>query len=99
MHFAEVSVEEAHAILREREKAIRDIREAAGGASPGPVKICIGEDTFEAIDDSGEIVSTNEPGGHARAEETRHAKVTVDGQVFEFDVGIRRGDLRPNGVG
>ena len=91
VRFAEVSVEKAHAILREREKALQDIREAAGGAEPGPVKICIGEDIFEAIDDSGQIVSTSETGGHASAEEMRHARVTVDGRVFEFDVGIQRG--------
>lgn len=92
VRFAEVSVEEAHDVLREREKALRDIKEAAGGAERGPVGISVGGDIFEVIDDSGQIVSTTELDEHAGVEETRHATVTVDGHLFEFDVGIQHGD-------
>ena len=90
IRFAAVSVEEAHAILREREQVLRDIKKAVRGAET--VNIQIDGDAFEAVDDSGRLVSAPAVEGTVERKATRHARVTMDGHTFEFDVEVRRAD-------
>ena len=92
VRFAAVSVEEAHAILREREQVLRDISKAVQGADSEAVSIRIDGDAFEAVDDSGRLVSAPAVEGTVESGATRHARVTVDGQTFEFDVEVQRAD-------
>ncbi len=92
VRFAAVSVEEAHAILREREQVLRDLKKAARGADAETVSIRIDGDAFEAVDDSGRLVSAPAVEGTVESKATRHARVTMDGHTFEFDVEVRRAD-------
>ncbi len=92
IRFAAVSVEEAHAIFRERERVLRDIEKAVRGADAEPVSIRIDGDVFEAVDDTGRLVSAPAVEGTVTSEATRHARVTVDGRTFEFDVEVQRAD-------
>ena len=92
IRFAAVSVDEAHAILREREQVLRDIKKAVRGADAEAVRIRIEGDAFEAVDDSGRLVAAPAVEGTPGAEATRHAKVTVDGHTFEFDVEVQRAE-------
>ncbi len=92
VRFAAVSVEEAHAVLREREQVLRDIKKAVRGADAEAVSIRIDGDAFEAVDDSGRLVCAPAVEGTVETEATRHARVTMDGHTFEFDVEVRRAD-------
>jgi allophanate hydrolase subunit 2 len=92
IRFAAVSVEEAHAIFREREQVLRDIKKAVRGAEAQALSIRIDGDAFEAVDDSGRLVSAPAVEGTVESEATRHARVTVDGRTFEFDVKVQRAD-------
>ncbi len=92
IRFAAVSVEEAHAILREREQVLRDIKKAVRGSDAEIVSIRIEGDAFEAVDESGRLVSAPAVEGTVENDATRRARVTVDGHTFEFDVEVQRAD-------
>ena len=86
--FSAVSVEEAHAILRQRRKILRDIKRAAG-ADTG-LSIVVDGEPIEVADETGRTMARTEPPGEESSSAAGRAKVTIDGRTYEFDVEVRR---------
>ena len=87
--FAAISVEEAHAALREKESILRDIGRAGAAVR---LSISVAGQAFEAMDESGQLLATSEHVGHADGAATHRARATVGDQTYEFDVTVREVD-------
>ena len=87
--FKAVTVEEAHVILRQREALLDDIRKGARAGSVGKLSIVVDGEEIEAVDESGQVIALSDPGAQGDSGATHHARATVDGRTFEFDVNVR----------
>jgi antagonist of KipI len=86
--FSAVSVDEAHAILRQRRGILRDIRKVAG--VDAGLSIVVDGELFEVTDEAGKTMAWTEPPGEESSTAAGSAKATVDGRTYEFDVEVRR---------
>ena len=93
--FRAVTVDEAQAVLREREAVLADIRRAVVAAAPRELSILVEGEAFEVLDESGARIASADSAVDGRDGRTGHAKATIGGHTYEFDVNVRRG--RPEG--
>ena len=85
--FKAVTLEEAHAVLREREEALRSIVEAG---STGGISVVVEGQAFEVVDDAGHGIALPEMVDGPGSGERRRVKATVDGRTYEFDIEVQK---------
>ena len=83
--FNAVSVDEAHAALREREATLSAIK-----GSPPPMSVRIGGEAYEAINEEGEVVSQPPLAGPNTRRKSHRALATISGQTYEFEVEVEQ---------
>ena len=90
--FKAITLEEAHQVLREQEQVLTAVAEGgtlAGAVAPH-VSVLVEGAAYEIVGEDGEFVSQPQPVGDGATTETYHARATVDGETFDFDVDVRR---------
>ena len=96
--FKSVTVDEAHAILREQEAVLTAIRTGqAGMDSLARVSVLVEGEAFEVVEEGGETIAVSESIDEPASAQSRHVRATVDGHTYEFEVEVRQGD-RPRGT-
>ena len=84
VRFAEVSVEEAHEVLREQEAMIREIKTHVGLDLTGAVSISSEGSLSQVEDEDGSKIAVQDMRGSKTA--TRTVSASVDGEEFEFEL-------------
>ena len=87
--FTQVTVQEGQAVLREQEDVLARIRAAVSGQMDG-LSIVVEGQVFEVVDETGTVVAGPDAPEDGVQLKGRHARATVDGQTFEFDVETNR---------
>ena len=91
--FRAVTLEEAHAAVREQEAVLRDLDPAAHALSGARLlRISAGGEAFEVVGQSGEPVSQPEWTGAPGSMSSRKATATVDGHTYEFEMEVQQRD-------
>lgn len=88
--FKAVSVEEAQAVLPERESALQAIRESTGSAQVGKLGVIVDGEPIEIIDESGEAIALPELASSGGEGRTHRGKATIGGRTFEFEVRVHQ---------
>lgn len=89
VRFRVVTLEQAHAILREQEAVLDAIRRQ-GAPEGGPLRVLVNGEAFEVVDESGSVLATREARGGTGASVSSHrARATIAGQSFEFDIEVQ----------
>ena len=87
--FKAVTVDEAHAILRERRRILRDIRRAVGADM---VSVLVNGEAHEVTDETGKTMAHAESFDEGSTGAAGRAKATVDGRTYEFEVEVQRSE-------
>jgi hypothetical protein len=85
--FKAVTLEEAHAVLREREEALQSIAETG---SAGGLSVVVEGQAFEVVDDAGHGIALPDLVDGPGSGERRRVRATVDGRTYEFEVEVQK---------
>ena len=85
--FKAVTVEEARAIRKEREAALRAL---VASAAPQRVSIVVEGEGFEVQDDSGDVIAHPDQGGVSASRATQRVRVKLDNESYEFEVEVHK---------
>ena len=86
VRFAAVTVEEARDALREQEDLVREIKSSVGIDLSGAISVTSDGNEALALDADGKAITAT--GLRPSKTSTRTATVTIDGQRFEFPLGV-----------
>ena len=90
--FQAIAIEDAHAILHDQEAALLALAWAAGVGPPPKLNITVDGEAFEVTDEQGEAITLSGPTTSDNNGWNRHAKATIDGRTYEFDVQIQQAE-------
>ena len=90
--FEAIAIEDAHAILHDQEAALLTLAWAAGVGPPKKLNITVDGETFEVTDENGEVIALSELTTSGNNGWNHHAKATIDGRTYEFDVQVQQVD-------
>jgi antagonist of KipI len=84
VRFSEVSVDEAHQILRDQEEMLREIKSFVGLDLTGAVSIRSDDSDVQVRDENGDPIAVTEVRGSRMS--TRTVSANIDGEQFEFEL-------------
>jgi hypothetical protein len=84
VRFSEVSVDEAHQILRDQEEMLREIKSFVGLDLTGAVSIRSDDSDVQVRDENGDPIAVTEVRGSRTS--TRTVSANIDGEQFEFEL-------------
>jgi hypothetical protein len=84
VRFSEVSVDEAHQILRDQEEMLREIKSFVGLDLTGAVSIRSDGSDVQVRDENGGPIAVTEVRGSRTS--TRTVSANIDGEQFEFEL-------------
>ena len=90
--FQAIAIEDAHAILHDQEAALLTLAWAAGVGPPPKLNITVDGEAFEVTDEQGEAITLSGPTTSDSNGWNHHAKATIDGRTYEFDVQIQQAE-------
>ena len=90
--FQAIAIEDAHAILHDQEAALLTLAWAAGVGPPPKLNITVDGEAFEVTDEQGEAITLSGPTKSDNNGWNHHAKATIDGRTYEFDVQIQQAE-------
>ena len=90
--FQAIAIEDAHAILHDQEAALLTLAWAAGVGPPRKLNIMVDGEAFEVTDEKGEVIALTELTTSGNYGWNHHAKATIDGRTYEFDVQVQQVD-------
>ena len=90
--FQAIAIEDAHAILHDQEAALLTLAWAAGVGPPPKLNITVDGEAFEVTDEQGEAITLSGPTTSDNNSWNHHAKATIDGRTYEFDVQIQQAE-------
>ena len=90
--FQAIAIEDAHAILHDQEAALLTLAWAAGVGPPPKLNITVDGEAFEVTDEQGEAITLSGPTTSDNNGWNHHAKATIDGRTYEFDVQIQQAE-------
>ena len=90
--FQAIAIEDAHAILHDQEAALLALAWAAGVGPPPKLNITVDGEAFEVTDEQGEAITLSGPTTSDNNGWNHHAKATIDGRTYEFDVQIQQAE-------
>ncbi len=88
--FEAIAIEDAHAILHDQEAALLTLAWAAGIEPPKKLNIMVDGEAFEVTDEKGEAIALTESTTSGNYGWNHHAKATIDGRTYEFDVQVQQ---------
>ena len=91
--FKAVTVEEAHAFLRDQEEVLAAIgKDGDGMADGGRLGILVEGQAFEVVDEGGGAIAIPEAADTPGSGQSRRVRATVDGETYEFEVEVQQLD-------